>query len=157
MPCWEARCRESPRMNRHSPSVIENTREHMRCATSAISDMALNFRNNDRSSIHFSMHMCSMFHEPLESYIPFSRTRTRTPASQPAPINSRLVPPSSPHVDLPFATAGLLYIQMAQNPTNPDTVAAMPEIQGHAPEMTKLLGHSSCAMCRTLTVFFSSR
>lgn len=42
-----------------------------------------------------------------------------------------------------FLPTGLLYIQMAQNPTKPDTVAPMPEIQGQAPEMTKLRGHSS--------------
>lgn len=55
-----------------------------------------------------------------------------------------------------FLPTGLLYIHIAQNPTKPDTVAPMPEIQGQAPEMTKLRGHSSCAKWRTLTVFFSS-
>lgn len=44
-----------------------------------------------------------------------------------------------------FLPTGLLYIHIAQNPTKPDTVAPMPEIQGQAPEMTKLRGHSSCA------------
>lgn len=39
------------------------------------------------------------------------------------------------HFVLLFAPDGLLYIQMAQKPTKPNTVAAMPESQGQAPEM----------------------
>lgn len=52
--------------------------------------------------------------------------------------------------------AGLLYSQSAQNASQPVTVAAMPAIQGQAPLMTKLRGHSSWAKWRTETVFFSS-
>lgn len=70
--------------------------------------------------------------------------------------HAKHIPMTRLYAFLPPLAVGLLYIQMAQKPTNPVTVAAMPDSQGQAPEMTKLRGHSSCAMCRTLTVRFSS-
>jgi hypothetical protein len=42
-----------------------------------------------------------------------------------------------------FNGTGLLHSQSATNATHPVTVTAIPEIQGHAPLITQLLGHSS--------------
>ena len=55
-----------------------------------------------------------------------------------------------------FNGTGLLHSHSATNAIHPVTVTAIPVIQGHAPLMTQLLGHSSCAKCLTVTVFFSS-
>lgn len=52
---------------------------------------------------------------------------------------------------------GLLQSHSATNATQPTTVTTIPPIHGHAFDMTQLLGHSSCAKCLTVTVFFSSR
>lgn len=51
---------------------------------------------------------------------------------------------------------GLLHNQIATNATHPVTVAPIPAIHGHAPLIPQLLVYSSCAKCRTVTVFFSS-
>ena len=55
-----------------------------------------------------------------------------------------------------FNGTGLLHNHNATKPTHPATVTAIPAIQGQAPVMAQLRGHSSCAKWRTVTVFFSS-
>jgi hypothetical protein len=55
-----------------------------------------------------------------------------------------------------FGCAGFEYNHNATNPNHPATVTQMPEIHGQAPLITNDRGHSSCAKCRTVTVFFSS-
>lgn len=60
----------------------------------------------------------------------------------------------------PFAVnltgTGLLQSQRATNANQPVTVTAMPPIQGQAALISQERGNSSCAKCRTVTVFFSS-
>jgi hypothetical protein len=51
---------------------------------------------------------------------------------------------------------GSQYSQMATNTTNPTTTLQSPATQTHPPVILQLLGHSSCAKCRTVTCLFSS-
>lgn len=55
-----------------------------------------------------------------------------------------------------FSGTGALQSHRATKAIQPVTVTAIPVIQGHAPLIAQLRGHSSWAKCRTVTVFFSS-
>src|SRR2546421_13002187 len=58
--------------------------------------------------------------------------------------------------DLSSSFGGSQYSQMATKATNPPTTLHKPAIHTQPPVMRQLLGHSSCAKCRTVTCRFSS-
>ena len=53
-------------------------------------------------------------------------------------------------------SVGAEYNHSATKANHPATVIQIPPIQTHAPLICQLLGHSSCAKCRTVTCCFSS-
>ena len=59
-------------------------------------------------------------------------------------------------VAVSFSGTGALHSHKATKAIQPIIVTAMPVIQGHAPLIAQLRGHSSWAKWRTVTVFFSS-